>query len=201
MFTGIVEARGRVLAVETRETGRRMRIRHPGQGRLQGIQPGDSIAVGGVCLTACVAEAESFEVDVSETTLGCTTLGSLEAGHEVNLEPALRVGEPLGGHLVSGHVDAVGTIKAVEAQGESRQVEVAAPAEIRRYLVPRGSICVDGVSLTVTGVEAETFGVTLIPHTCAISLAGDYRAGQQVNLEVDMLARYLERIIEERDQP
>lgn len=198
VFTGIVEARGRIVAMEARDADRHVRIQHPGQGRLQGIRAGDSIAVSGVCLTACVVEAEIFEADLSETTLARTTLGSLEAGHEVNLEPALCVGEPMGGHLVSGHVDAVGEIVAIEAEGDCSRIEVKAPAEVHRYLVPRGSVCVDGVSLTVTDVGANTFSVTLVPHTCAVSLAGDYCAGMQVNLEVDMLARYLERLLEER---
>lgn len=198
MFTGIVEARGRVVAVEARGAGWRVRVQHPGQGRLQGIRTGDSIAVSGVCLTACAVEAEAFEADLSETTRARTTLGNLEAGHEVNLEPALRVGEALGGHLVSGHVDAVGTIAALEQEGDGCRMEVGVPPEIHRYLVPRGSVCVDGVSLTVTEVGADTFGVTLVPHTRAVSLAGDYRTGLRVNLEVDMLARYLERLLEER---
>ena len=198
MFTGIVEARGRVVAMETGDSGRRVRIQHPGKGRLQEMRVGDSIAVSGVCLTACAAEAESFEADLSSTTLERTTLGDLEVGHDVNLEPALRVGEPLGGHLVSGHVDAVGTIMAVEQEGDCCRVGVEVPPEIHRYLVPRGSVCVDGVSLTVTEVGADTFGVTLVPHTRAVSLAGDYRAGLRVNLEVDMLTKYLERLLRER---
>ena len=199
MFTGIVETRGRVETVGAQEGGRRVQIKHPGSGRLQGVRQGDSIAVNGVCLTACAVGEGSFEVDVSSTTLERTTLGSLEAGHEVNLEPALRVGDPLGGHLVSGHVDGVGTITAIEAEGDCSQVEIEAPAEVHCYLVPRGSICVDGISLTVTGVGEGTFSVTLVPHTCEVSLAGGYRAGAQVNLEVDMLARYLERILEARE--
>lgn len=198
VFTGIVEARGRVENVGDTESGSAIRIRHPEQGRLQGIRPGDSIAVSGVCLTAGMVEEGFFSVDLSKTTLGRTTLGNLKVGDEVNLEPALRVGEPMGGHLVSGHVDAVGTIVAIKAEGDCSRTEVEAPAEVHRYLVPRGSICVDGVSLTVTDVGANTFSVTLIPHTRAVSLAGDYRAGMQVNLEVDMLARYLERLLEER---
>lgn len=198
MFTGIVEARGQVLAVEAGDAGWRVRVQHSGQGRLQGIRTGDSIAVSGVCLTACAVEEGAFEADLSETTRARTTLGNLETGHEVNLEPALRVGEALGGHLVSGHVDAVGRITAIEPEGDGSRIEVEAPAEVHRYLVPRGSICVDGVSLTVAEVGEGTFGVALIPHTCAVSLAGNYRVGLQVNLEVDMLARYLERLLEER---
>lgn len=201
MFTGIIEARGRVEAVEDTESGKSVRIRHPGQVRLQGIRTGDSIAVSGVCLTACAVGEGFFSVDLSETTLGRTTLGNLEAGSEVNLEPALRVGEPMGGHLVSGHVDAVGTIAAIEAEGDCSRAEVEVPSEVHRYLVPRGSICVDGVSLTVADVGANTFSVALVPHTRAASLAGDYRAGTPVNLEVDMLARYLERLVEERGRP
>ena len=198
MFTGIVEARGQVLAVEATASGRRMRIRHPAQGRLCDIRPGDSIAVNGVCLTACIADAECFDADLSDTTLERTTLGSLDVGHEVNLEPALRAGDPLGGHLVSGHVDAVAIIAAAKTQGDCCQLKIEAPLAIRRYLVPRGSICVDGVSLTITAIERDAFSVTLVPHTRAVSLAGSYRAGLRANLEVDMLARYLERLLEER---
>ena len=199
MFTGIVETLGRVVVAEATDSGRRVRIQHPGQGRLQGVRAGDSIAVNGVCLTACVAETGIFDADLSDTTLERTTLGGLEVGNDVNLEPALRVGAPLGGHFVSGHVDAVGTIASLEPEGDCCRMEVEAPPEVRRYLVPRGSVCVDGVSLTVTGVGTGTFGVTLVPHTRAASLAGDYRAGRRVNLEIDMLARYLERLLEERN--
>lgn len=198
MFTGIVEARGQVVAAEATDSGRRVRIQHPGQGRLKEVRAGGSVAVNGVCLTACVAEAESFDADLGDTTLERTTLGDLEVGHDVNLEPALRVGESLGGHLVSGHVDAVGVITALGQEGDSCRMEVEAPPEVHRYLVPRGSVCVDGVSLTVAEVGAGTFGVMLVPHTRAVSLAGDYRTGMRVNLEVDMLARYLERLLEER---
>ena len=198
MFTGIVETRGRIVATEAQGTGRCIRIRHPGEGRLETVRPGDSIAVNGACLTATVVDDGCFDADLSDTTLKHTTLGDLDVGHEINLEPALRVGEPLGGHLVSGHVDAVGTIVAVEEEGGTCRMKVKVPPEILRYLVPRGSVCVDGISLTVTGVEANVFGVTLIPHTRAVSLAGGYRAGLRVNLETDMLARYLERLLEER---
>ena len=197
MFTGIVEARGRVVAAEATESGRRVRIQYPSQGRLQEVRTGDSIAVNGVCLTACATGEGSFDADLGGATLERTTLEGLEVGHDVNLEPALRVGEPLGGHLVSGHVDAVGTIASLAPEGEGCRMEVEAPPEVRRYLAPRGSVCVDGVSLTVTAVEAGTFGAMLVPHTRAVSLAGDYRAGLRVNLEVDMLARYLERLLEE----
>lgn len=198
MFTGIVEARGRVVAAEATDSGRRVRIQHPGQGRLQEVREGDSIAVNGVCLTACAAEAGSFDADLGTATLERTTLGDLEVGRDVNLEPALRVGEPVGGHLVSGHVDAVGAITSLHQEGDSCRLEVEVPSEAHRYLVPRGSVCVDGISLTVTEVGAGTFGVMLIPHTRAVSLAGDYRTGLRVNVEVDMLARYLERLLEER---
>ena len=198
MFTGIVEARGRVVSAEATDSGRRVRIQHPGQGRLQEVREGDSIAVNGVCLTACAAEAGSFDADLGAATLERTTLGDLEVGRDVNLEPALRVGEPVGGHLVSGHVDAVGAITSLHQEGDSCRLEVEVPPEAHRYLVPRGSVCVDGVSLTVTEVGAGTFGVMLIPHTRAVSLAGDYRTGLRVNVEVDMLARYLERLLEER---
>ncbi len=200
MFTGLIAAKGQVLAMEDTASGRRARVRLPAGDRLREIREGDSVAINGVCLTARAVREKSFDVDVSLETLARTTLGEMEVGRNVNLEPALRVGEPLGGHFVSGHVDAVGDVASIQPKGESRRVEVSAPREIGRYLVPRGSICVDGVSLTVTEVSADAFDVMLIPHTRAASLAGEYRVGQRVNLEVDMLARYLERLLEERGQ-
>ena len=199
MFTGIIDVCGEIVEAEDIDLGRRLRIRYPAQGRLQAVQPGDSVAVSGVCLTARQIGEGDFQADLSDTTLARTTLGQLKIGDAVNLEPALRVGDPLGGHLVNGHVDAVGEIVSAEFQGDCCHLEISTPPEIRRYLAERGSLCVDGVSLTLTMVQNDQAGMTLVPHTRAITLAGGYQPGQKVNLEVDILARYLERLLEERD--
>ena len=199
MFTGIIETCGEIAEAEDTGPGRRLRIRYPAQGRLQTVQPGDSIAVSGVCLTACHVGEGEFQADLSDTTLARTTLGQLKIGDAVNLEPALRVGDPLGGHLVSGHVDAVGVVVSAELRGDCCHLEISTPPGIRRYLAERGSLCVDGVSLTLTMVQNDQAGMTLVPHTRAITLAEGYQPGQKVNLEVDILARYLERLLEERD--
>lgn len=202
MFTGIVEACGRIAGSEMREAQHavRLRIEHPATGRLQDIRVGDSIAVNGVCLTACEVEAGAFCADMGTVTMARTTLMSLvPTNAKVNLEPALRAGDPMGGHLTSGHVDATAAIAYIKQCGESRELEIRAPAQLRRYLAPRGSVCVDGISLTIAEVREEGFRVMLIPHTCAATIAGEYRPQQRVNLEVDLLARYIEQLLEERD--
>ena len=201
MFTGIVEACGRIADSEMREAQQavRLRIEHPGTGRLQEIRTGDSIAVNGVCLTACKVEQGAFCADLGPATMARTTLMSLvPANAPVNLEPALRAGDPMGGHLVSGHVDATAAIAYIKERGEGRELEIRPPAQLRRYLAPRGSVCVDGVSLTIAEVREEGFRVALIPHTCEVTVAADYRLQQRVNLEVDLLARYIEQLLEER---
>ncbi len=201
MFTGIVEACGRIADSEMRDAQQvmRLRIEHPETGRLQAVRVGDSIAVNGVCLTACEVESGSFCVDLGTATMARTTLMSLvPMSAKVNLEPALRAGDPMGGHLVSGHVDATAAITYIKQRGESRELEIRPPAQLRRYLAPRGSVCVDGISLTIAEVREEGFRAMLIPHTCAITIAGDYQPQQRVNLEVDLLARYMEQLLEER---
>ena len=198
MFTGIVAARGEVAELAGNGGDRRLAVRHPDAGRLAALAVGDSVAVDGVCLTVCEREAGAFRADLGAETRARTTLGALEAGRRVNLEAALAAGDPLGGHLVSGHVDGVGEVRAAARDGGGVRLRVAAPAELARYLAPRGSVCVDGVSLTVTAVDGADFGVLLVPHTLAATGAGDYAPGTLVNLEADLVARYLERLLQAR---
>ena len=156
---------------------------------------GDSVAVNGVCLTATAIEAGPMSFHAVPETIGRSTLGSLTVDARANVEPALRVGEELGGHYVQGHVDAVGTIQSVEAEGEGLRVFVEAPSDVLRYCVAKGSVTVDGVSLTVAELAEDAFAVALVPHTLAVTTLSDVRPGQSVNLEADVLAKYVERLI------
>ena len=191
MFTGIVAALGRVRGAKPARGGRKLTI-DAGNLALKDVAVGDSIAVNGVCLTVVACKALSFEVDVSRATLACTT--GLAAGKSVNLEKAMRLADRLGGHLVSGHVDGVGIVKRVAPAGASRVIAVKAPAALAKYIARKGSITVNGVSLTVNEVKGTEFTVNLIPHTLAKTNLGELRAGGKVNLEADMLARYAERL-------
>jgi len=195
MFTGIIAAVGRISKAAPARGGRRLVIDAAGLG-LRDVATGDSIAVNGACLTVVARKARTFEVDVSRETLACTT--GLAAGNRVNLEKAMRLADRLGGHLVSGHVDGVGTVKRIKAAGDSRVMAVKAPAALAKYIARKGSITVSGVSLTVNRVSGAEFEVNLIPHTLAMTNLGELRAGGKVNLEVDMLARYVERLRENR---
>lgn len=194
MFTGIVEALGRVRDVQRRGTDRRLRVEAAALG-LDDVRPGDSIAVNGVCLSAVEVDAQGFAADVSAETLACTTFGSLVPGARVNLEKALLPTTRLGGHLVSGHVDGIGRIEEVRPAGDCRLLRIVVPRELSRYIATKGSVCVDGVSLTVNGVEGCAFSVNIIPHTIAHTIIADYGAGTEVNIEVDVIARYLERLV------
>jgi riboflavin synthase len=197
MFTGIVQALGEVERLEPAGSGRRLVV-DTGTLDLAGLSRGDSVAVNGVCVTATGIGTAGFEADLSPETLACTTLGSLEPGAPLNLERALRAGEAIGGHFVTGHVDGVGRIAAVERDGETARVAVEYPSALGRYLARKGSVCVDGVSLTVNDVAPGHFSVQIIPHTLEATLFGTYRPGTQVNLEVDLLARYLETLLDAR---
>lgn len=197
MFTGIVQAVGRIARREERGGDARIVI-DAGALDLADVALGDSIAVAGVCLTAVALDGAQFAADVSAETLRLTTLGALAAGDAVNLEKSLRLADRLGGHLVSGHVDGVGAVAAVHDDGGSQRWTFRAPAALARYIAVKGSICVDGTSLTVNEVSADTFGVTLIPHTLAATTFGARKAGDAVNLEVDLVARYVERLYGER---
>lgn len=196
MFTGIVQDVGRVVSLETRGGDVRMVIAFD---RLDpsGIHVGDSICVQGCCLTAVELHDRSFAADVSRETLSLTTLGDLTAGSPVNLEPSLKAGDPLGGHLVSGHVDGLGEIAAISGDARSTRIEVFVPPALSRYIARKGSVAIDGVSLTVNEVQGATFGINLIPHTQAVTTLGALRIGKRVNVEVDQIARYVERLLAE----
>jgi riboflavin synthase len=193
MFTGIVQAVGRIAVRETRGSDARLVI-DAGALDLADVGLGDSIAVAGVCLTVVAIDGARWTADVSAETLALTTLGALAVGDGVNLEKALRLADRLGGHLVSGHVDGVGDVVAVEDDGGSQRWTFRVPAPLARYIAAKGSICVDGVSLTVNSVAPDAFGITLIPHTLAVTTFGARTTGDPVNLEVDLVARYLERL-------
>jgi riboflavin synthase len=200
MFTGIVQDVGRVVSREARGGDVRMVIAFE---RLNpaGIQVGDSICVQGCCLTAVELGDRTFAADVSRETLSLTTLGDLTPGSPVNLEPSLRAGDPLGGHLVSGHVDGVGEVTAVGGDARSTRVEVAIPPALARYIARKGSVAIDGVSLTINEVRGATFGINLIPHTQAVTTLGALRVGTRVNVEVDQIARYVERLLGDSERP
>jgi riboflavin synthase len=196
MFTGIVEAVGRVRSIEPRGGDVRLWIATEGLS-LAGVGIGGSIAVSGACLTAVELEPHAFAADVSRETLALTTAGGWQAGARVNLEKALTAGQSLGGHYVTGHVDGVGTVVSRSDDARSVRVDFEVPPDLARYVARKGSICVDGVSLTVNEVAGRRFGVNLVPHTLAKTVAGGYAAGTRVNLEVDIIARYLERLLAE----
>jgi riboflavin synthase len=193
MFTGIVRERGRVAALDGGHTGVRLRIAAPET--AAGVALGDSVAVGGVCLTVVAIDGAELSFDAVPETLSRTALGRLELGDGVNIEPALRVGEPLGGHVVQGHVDGVGRVRSAEPEGDGKRIWVDAPAEVVRYCVEKGSIALDGVSLTVAALDGAGFAVALIPHTLAETTLGSLAPGDEVNLEIDVLAKYVERLI------
>ncbi|MBO8085284.1 MAG: riboflavin synthase [Marichromatium sp.] len=194
MFTGIIQAVGRIARQEPRGGDVRLHI-DTADLDLSTTALGDSIAVNGVCLTAVELGAARFAADVSRETLSLTTLGALGPGGAVNLERALTLSTPLGGHLVSGHVDGLGEVLEVGADGRSTRLRIRAPDALARYIAPKGSICIDGTSLTVNRVEGAVFELNIVPHTLEETIIGGYRAGSRVNLEVDLIARYLERLV------
>lgn len=196
MFTGIIEAVGTLTALEPRGGDVRLSVRC-GELDLSGTAIGDSIAVNGCCLTVVGLEGDVFAADVSRESLGLTTLGTLERGSAVNLERALTLSKPLGGHLVTGHVDGIGRVESRTDDGRSVRFRLRAPDGLARYLARKGSVCVDGVSLTVNEIDGPVFGVNIVPHTLTATVFGGYRNGARVNLEVDIVARYLERLVGE----
>jgi riboflavin synthase len=193
VFTGIVREIGSVDGVERSGEGARLRVRAE---LAADLAAGDSVSVSGACLTVASTSGRAFEADVMNQTLSVTTLGGLEPGGSVNLEPPLRAGDPLGGHFVQGHVDGIGEVAAVEEDGFARRVRLAAPAELRRFIVERGSVAVDGVSLTVAGLTDRGFEVSLIPETLKRTTLGGLAEGSRVNLEVDVMARYAEQLMQ-----
>ncbi|MBA2321668.1 MAG: riboflavin synthase [Deltaproteobacteria bacterium] len=193
MFTGLVEDAGVVTSITPRDGGRvlAVRTRIP----LAEVRVGDSIAVDGVCLTAETVGGDVFTAIAGRETLAVTTLDDVRVGRTVHLERALAVGDRLGGHLVQGHVDGVGRVRSAARAGESWIVWVTPPPDLARYIAVKGSICIDGVSLTVNELDGDDFRVNLIPHTTAVTRLGDLRAGDRVNLETDVLAKYVERLL------
>jgi riboflavin synthase len=195
VFSGLVKGIGRVVS----RTGSGADARFVVELGSLGVAPlavGGSVAVNGVCLTAVAVTPSSFSADVSAATLAVTTLGTLSVGARVNLEPPLKAGDPLDGHIVTGHVDGVGEVASIEAAGSSKRLVIAVPPALARYIAPKGSVAVDGVSLTVNAVNAAEFEVNIIPHTQSQTVIGGYARGTAVNIEVDMLARYLERLVQ-----
>lgn len=198
MFTGIVMAVGRIADLSETEGGLRLRISAAGLS-LADVALGDSIAVSGICLTVVALSENTFDVEVSRETLACTS--GLELAAEVNLEKALRLSDRLGGHLVSGHVDGRGVVERFEAVGDNRLLAIRLPRELARYVARKGSVAVDGVSLTVNDVQDERFTANLIPHTLAHTNLERLRPGATVNIEIDLFARYAERLLGSTEEP
>ena len=193
MFTGIVRELGRVVGMDGGDAGVRLRITAPAT--AAGVALGDSVSIGGVCLTVVGVDGDEIAFDAVPETLGRTALGGLAPGDEVNVEPALRAGEPLGGHVVQGHVDGVGRVRSVSLEGDGKRIWIDAPQDMLRYCVEKGSVAVDGVSLTVAALDGAGFAVALIPHTLAGTTFGALALDDAVNLEVDILAKYVERLL------
>jgi len=193
MFTGIIQCVGTIARSEARDGDTRLWIDAAGMD-MADVAIGDSLCVSGVCLTTVELSGAGFAADVSVETLSCTTLGALDIGAGVNLEKSLRLMDSLGGHLVSGHVDGVGSVLSKTPEARSQRWTFELPNALARYVAAKGSICIDGVSLTVNEVDGNRFGVNLIPHTIAVTTFRDKQVGDSVNIEVDLIARYVERL-------
>ncbi|HEX8986704.1 MAG TPA: riboflavin synthase [Rhodocyclaceae bacterium] len=198
MFTGIITATGKITRVQPLEDGLRLTVAAPKLG-LANVAIGDSIAHQGVCLTVIAKKGASYQIDVSRETLNCT-VGLDAEGAEVNLEKAMRLSDFIGGHLVSGHVDGVGEVIKFEPIGESHELVIKAPKELAKYIARKGSVTVDGVSLTTNRVKGRKFSINLIPHTVAVTTLKRLQPGARVNLEVDLIARYVERMMKGGDE-
>ena len=196
MFTGLVRELGRVVRVEDDSGGMRVELEAPAT--AAGADISDSTAINGVCLTVVAGDAGRFSFEAVPETMCRTSLGRLGRGSRMNVEPALRAGEPLGGHYVQGHVDSVGRVRSLEPEGDGARLWIEAPREILRYCVAKGSITVDGVSLTVAELANDAFAVALVPHTLEVTTLGQLEPGDGVNVEVDVLAKYVERLLAER---
>lgn len=193
MFTGIIEALGSIKNLQQVEDEWRLEI-DTGDLEMDDVNIGDSIAVNGCCLTVVQMSTQLFAADVSNESMRCTTLGTLAEGSKVNLEKAMLATDRFGGHIVSGHVDGVGQLQSLVQDGKSIKLTIEAPLELSKYIAAKGSICIDGTSLTVNEVKENSFSINIIPHTQVATIIGDYKQGQKVNLEVDLVARYLERL-------
>ena len=194
MFTGIIKAKGIIRSLKKQGGDLCLSVESQDIDWAE-FDIGESISVNGVCLTATALHADGFDADVSLETMNVTALGSLAAGSAVNLEPSISLGERLGGHLVSGHVDCVGTVTARDQDARSVRLTVEVPEQYSRYLARKGAVCVDGVSLTINEVSAAAFEVNIIPHTAAETIIREYVIGTAVNIEVDLVARYIERLL------
>ncbi len=194
MFTGIVRERGRVVRAEGGPEGLALELEAPETAAASAV--GDSVSIAGACLTVTSVEDGRMTFHVVPETMERSSLGRLEPGSEVNLEPALRAGDPLGGHYVQGHVDGLGRVRSLEPEGEGARLWVDAPPELLRYCVDKGSITVEGVSLTIAGLEPDGFAVALVPHTLEATTLGAARPGDPLNLEVDVLAKYVEKLVQ-----
>ncbi len=194
MFTGIVKAIGTIASLQPRDGDVRLRVESADLPWAD-YAPGESVAVNGVCLTAVALHDNGFETDISVETLDTTALGRSGSGARVNLEPALSLSERLGGHLVSGHIDCTGTVTAIRSDARSIRMSIEVPERYARFVAKKGSICVDGVSLTINEVSGCTFESNIIPHTAKTTIIGEYVVGAVVNIEVDLLARYVERLL------
>ena len=194
MFTGIIKAKGSITAMNRQGGDVRLTVSSDAM-PWRDYEIGESIAVNGVCLTAVALHDNGFDTDVSVETLDVTALGDLATGSDVNLEPAISMGARLGGHLVSGHIDCVGRVTSRSSDARSIRLAIEIPAEFSCYMARKGSVCVDGVSLTINEVSGNTFESNIIPHTADVTIIGDYTVGTAVNVEVDLLARYIERLI------
>jgi riboflavin synthase len=193
VFTGIVRERGRVVRADGGSEGLSLELEAPETAALSGI--GDSVSIGGACLTVTSVQDGRLTFHAVPETLERSSLARLAPGSEVNLEPALRAGDPLGGHYVQGHVDAIGTVRSLDPEGEGARLWVDAPADVLRYCVDKGSITVEGVSLTIAGLDAEGFAIALVPHTLEVTTLGALAPGDPVNLEADVLAKYVEKLV------
>jgi len=193
VFTGLIREVGTIVAVEGGESGVRLSIEAPATAK--GTAVGDSVAISGVCLTVIATNDGTLAFDAVPETLRRSSLARLRAGARVNVEPALRAGEPLGGHYVQGHVDGVGTVRSVEPEGDGRRIWVEAPADLLRYVVEKGSVSVEGTSLTIAGLDDRGFAVALVPHTLEATTLGDLKPGDGVNVEADILAKYVEKLL------
>ncbi len=193
MFTGIITAQGTVTQVDATRGDKRFVIETPWN--MADVPMGASIACSGCCLTVVAKTQNSFTVDVSEESLSKTTLRDWTVGTKINLESSLKFGDELGGHLVSGHVDALATLVSITPEGDSHRLKIRVPQDLKHFIAPKGSVGLDGISLTVNEVEDDVFGVNIIPHTWTITTLGQKKVGDKLNLEIDMLARYVARIL------
>ena len=199
MFTGIIQSKGSIKEIFSSSDGARLKI-NTNALDLSDSKVGDSIAVDGVCLTVTELTESSFTADVSNETLTCTTFSALKQGKNVNLERSLRVNQGIDGHLVSGHVDGIGAVNSIEKDGDSLRIKIEVQGDIIKYIVKKGSICINGVSLTVNSVENNFFDVNIVPHTLSATTLGDLSLQSNVNIEIDQIARYVERLLSQNEE-